>query len=511
MTHVSQPPPPIVPRTESAVYAFNTDSMQGIGLAIDLLNAGATVYRATQRLHFGGRRFDSGAALVTGSTSRSPTSRRRRGPRDTPVYGLPRFPVARQAIAKPKIAIWTGGDTISAPTRRTTAPRTATAAATTAGVRFTRSQEKIKIPAAAARRPDVDADQRGRARDPAQGFTAIDHPGPVHHARRGQPGGDADPDVRQQRRALRGATTPTVPPWRATSALTTLNTSAVAPARTICRVRRCTPGSTFDGTFDVDEPGRVGLRQGRLHLPRRHDRGRSRLNAFFDNGTLANGASDGADQLHDRHEERTATSATRSAGPASSTGARRSCDQPFGAGRAFLFASDPFFRAWNESASGTCSTRCCTRRARRSRADPPTATARRPRQAPEARPRRPRPRPRPRPSTCRARTGRGAGPGQGAAEARRQPTVSEPTVAADVSILRLAPRHQGAAQGRGPRQVAQAAHEAACATRRPRTTRHARRQGRPPRARRPSAQATAPATLLRELKQRKVKPLSAQL
>ena len=67
MTKVENPPLPTVPATASPVYAFNTDSMQGIGLAIDLTSVpGASVYRATAPFDFNGVHFDSGAGMVSG-------------------------------------------------------------------------------------------------------------------------------------------------------------------------------------------------------------------------------------------------------------------------------------------------------------------------------------------------------------------------------------------------------------------------------------------------------------
>ena len=68
MTQIAAPPPPAVPRTASPVYAFNADSMQAMGLAIDLMNAGATVYRARDAFDFDGRHYDTGAVLVDGAT-----------------------------------------------------------------------------------------------------------------------------------------------------------------------------------------------------------------------------------------------------------------------------------------------------------------------------------------------------------------------------------------------------------------------------------------------------------
>jgi hypothetical protein len=86
--------------------------MQGIGLAIDLVDAGATVYRAKEAFDFDGRHYDTGAGLVDGATIGVADLAPKALARDTSVYGLPRFPVARYAVAKPKIAPWTGSDNV---------------------------------------------------------------------------------------------------------------------------------------------------------------------------------------------------------------------------------------------------------------------------------------------------------------------------------------------------------------------------------------------------------------
>ena len=139
MTHISDPPAPEVPAAASPVYAFNTDSMQGIGLAIDLANAGATVYRATEAFDFGGRHYDTGAGLVDGASIALADLAAKALARDTPVYGLPRFVAPRKAIAKPKIAMWTGGTDDHRRTRSTA--RTARRRPTTAG-RASRSSRR---------------------------------------------------------------------------------------------------------------------------------------------------------------------------------------------------------------------------------------------------------------------------------------------------------------------------------------------------------------------------------
>ena len=170
MTHVTAPPPPTVTREASPVYAFNGDSMQALGLAVDLMNAGATVYRAKDAFDLGGRHYDTGAVLVErghGCTlaNLAPLARAR----DTPVQGLPRFPAARYAIAKPKIAIWTGSNNIVPNPENGAA---CTNASDYCWVRFD-LQEKVQIPAAQLIGLTSVQINAGALNDPANAFTAI--------------------------------------------------------------------------------------------------------------------------------------------------------------------------------------------------------------------------------------------------------------------------------------------------------------------------------------------------
>ena len=175
------------------------------------MNEGVNVYRGD------GRRFTAAAVTSTRARRSSTARRRSRGAnlaprartRDTPVYGLPSFPVAAQAIAKPKIAIWTGlGDNQPVPNP----PRHGHGHCTQRRADYcgcaSRSQEKIKIPARAAGRPDVDADQRGRAQPTRAGLHRDHHPAAeAPRSPRDNAIGDAPADVRQQRRQLRGYNT----------------------------------------------------------------------------------------------------------------------------------------------------------------------------------------------------------------------------------------------------------------------------------------------------------------
>jgi hypothetical protein len=104
------------------VYAFNTDSMRGLGLAIDLLDKGVNVYRAKSGFNAGGAQFFTGAALVDGASLAASGAdiSALAAARDTPVTGLGNYPVGHYQMRVPKIGLYTGGATIpSYPFNRT--------------------------------------------------------------------------------------------------------------------------------------------------------------------------------------------------------------------------------------------------------------------------------------------------------------------------------------------------------------------------------------------------------
>ncbi|MGN6679773.1 MAG: hypothetical protein ACTHKL_18575, partial [Streptosporangiaceae bacterium] len=112
MTQIGDPNQGTAPASAPAVYAFNTDSMAGLAMVNQLLNQGATVARAATSFDANGQHFDSGAALVDGSSIDLSTVAKDAAQWETPVAGLASYPVSHYAIATPKIAIYTGGTTV---------------------------------------------------------------------------------------------------------------------------------------------------------------------------------------------------------------------------------------------------------------------------------------------------------------------------------------------------------------------------------------------------------------
>ena len=344
MTHVSVPPPPTVPRTASAVYAFNADSMQSLGLAVDLINAGATVYRAKDAFDVDGRHYDTGAVLVDGATITGPDLALRARSRDTPVAGLTRFPAARYAIAKPKVAIWTGSANI-VPNPEHGTP--CTNASDYCWVRFT-LQEKVKIPAAQLVGLTSTQISAGALNDAANAFTAIIIPRQYVIA--------ADNPIAEHVRTFvnNGGRFLSYYTGGTTSArnvgLTLLNTEPIRDAQGN-ELEVITPGSTYDGEFDTANPLAWGFDKGGFLY-----RDQENNNAIYAPASLAGGTGTGntvvppaTAPIRYKVGGKSYGYEQNSIGPGKLDGRPAVVDQPFGAGRAFLFAGDPFFRAWNES------------------------------------------------------------------------------------------------------------------------------------------------------------------
>jgi hypothetical protein len=304
------------------VAAFDTDSAQGMALAVELLDAGATVSRAVEA--FGP--YESGAALVErASIPAGFDLAARAAARNTPVAGLGAYPaVGRQALVRPKVGIyapappaglrWPGGST---PGYCNTASFCLPAFVLL---------DKLKLPRSMVE-PITPAELVAGKLDSS--YTAFINPGTDIGGTGVAP---LQTWVNQGGRYLginaNGLTT------ARNAGFTAMDTSP-APAGLI------TPGSTYDAAFTITNPVAWG---------------------FDDGGWLYRNASN--NPLFDDASRGTGTSVVRYGGSAATTPVRtygyeensrnvlagRSAvvDQAFGAGRAVLFGFDPFFRAWKD-------------------------------------------------------------------------------------------------------------------------------------------------------------------
>ncbi len=214
-------------------------------------------------------------------------------------------------------------------------------------MRFT-LQEKVKIPAAQLVGLTSTQINAGALTDPANAFTAIIIPRQYNIAATNTIAEHIRTFVNNGGRFLSYYTGGT------TSArnvgLTLLNTEPIRdPRRATLDV--ITPGSTYDGEFDTTNPLAWGFDKGGFLY-----RDQEVNNAIYAPASLAGGTGTGntvvppaTAPIRYKVGGKSYGYEQNSIGPGRLDGRPAVVDQPFGAGRAFLFAGDPFFRAWNES------------------------------------------------------------------------------------------------------------------------------------------------------------------
>ena len=330
------------PASPQAVYAFNTDSAAALAMVDQLLGQGASVSRATTAFEADGVPFDSGAALVSDVPLATLASDAVRW--QTPVYGLPGYPVARRAAALPKIAIYTGG---------TTVPTNPAFHTTGADDGYCRSTTYCEAMFDLTQREGVPTSQIGQltSTDLANGvlqsggYTVLINPGSTISAT--TPVGTlGTPAQAVQAFVNAGGTYLGTSAGGATSArnagITTLNTNTISGINT--------PGSTFDATWNTADPAGWGMDAGGwIYRESSND-------PNFDPATLAG---DGG-SIPPATAVATFGPAGDCGGPAgfgncygyevnanaNLPGRPAVVDQPFGAGHAIMLGFDPWYRSW---------------------------------------------------------------------------------------------------------------------------------------------------------------------
>lgn len=332
------------PTGTPGVYAFNTDSMQGLALAAELLDKGVTVYRGETAFDDGGHHFATGTALVDGASLRATAGvdlTAMAAARQTDVYGLTRYPVAHKALVKPKIGLYTGAATIptnpinvsGANVNGTTGQCTST---TFCEAYFTLVR-KDGLPASMVQ-PVTTTDLQGGVLA-SGGFTALINPTATIAATDTVSLGAISTFVNAG-----GIYVGNLAGGLATArnaGLTTLNTSSISGLNT--------PGTTFDATFDTTNPVAWGFDAGGwLYRD-------ASSNPTYDAATLPAGATAAVSYagsaatpggLHAYGYQVNAVNTASATGRLD--GRPAVVDQPLGSGHAILLGFDPFFRAWKE-------------------------------------------------------------------------------------------------------------------------------------------------------------------
>ena len=342
MSLIGNPALGSAPGTAQPVYAFNTDSADGLAMLNQLLGQGADVARAAAGFDAGGVHFDSGAALVSGPSIPLDTLATDAGAWQTPVYGLPGYPVSHYAVSLPKIAIYTGGTTV--PTNPAF-PGSGDGYCTTSTyceALFDLTQ-KEQIPV--SRISQLTSTDLANGALQSGGYTALIDPGSTISAT--TPAGSAGTPAQAVQAfvnaggTLLGTGTGGVASAR-NAGLTTVNTNTITGIST--------PGSTFDATWNTSDPVSWGFDAGGwIYRESNND-------PNFDPATL--GGDGGA------IPQATAVATFAPAGDCGGPAGFGNCygyevnantglpgrpaviDQPFGAGHAIMLGFDPWYRAW---------------------------------------------------------------------------------------------------------------------------------------------------------------------
>jgi hypothetical protein len=328
------------PSVPHPVYTFDTDSAAALAMVNQLLGQGASVSRATTAFDAGGVHFSTGAALVSGVPLGTLASDAAHW--QTPVHGLPGYPVAHRAVTLPKIAIYTGGTTV--PTNP---------AIPGSGDGYCRSTTYCEAMFDLTRREGVPTSQIGQltSTDLANGvlqsggYTVLVNPGSTISAT--TPVGTAGTPAQAVQAFINGGGTFVGSgAGGATSArnagITTLNTATISGITT--------PGSTFDATWNTDDPAGWGMDAGGwIYRESSND-------PNFDPATLSG---DGG-AIPPATAVATYAPAGDCGGPAgfgncygyevnanaNLPGRPAVVDQPFGAGHAIMLGFDPWYRSW---------------------------------------------------------------------------------------------------------------------------------------------------------------------
>ena len=341
MSLIGDPALGTAPSTAQPVYAFNTDSADGLAMLNQLLGQGADVARAAAGFDASGAHFDSGAALVSGSSIPLGTLTADAAAWQTPVSGLPGYPVSHYAVSLPKIAIYTGG---------TTVPTNPAIHGSGDGYCTTRTYceamfdltQKEQIPVTQI--SQLTSTDLANGALQSDGYTALIDPDSAISAT--TPTGPAGtPAQAVQAFVNAGGTFLGTGNGGATSArnagLTTLNTNTVSGIST--------PGSTFDATWNTEDPVGWGFDAGGWIYRE------SSSDPNFDPTTLGGGGA-----IPPATAVTTFASAGDCGGPAgfgncygyevnanaNLPGRPAVVDQPFGAGHAIMLGFDPWYRAW---------------------------------------------------------------------------------------------------------------------------------------------------------------------
>jgi hypothetical protein len=323
---------------DSPVYAFNTDSARGLALAVDLLDKGVNVYRGVQPFTAGGKQFYTGAALVDkNALAAAPagTLAALAAKRQTPVTGLPAFPVQHRQLSVPKIGLYTGSASVPS---NPLFPGTGTRYCGQNSFCEALHDLGVKLELPIARIIPLTSADLLNDKLSTDGFTAFINPGSSIAVTTGTPPVLTPTGTALQKFINNGGNYIGVNNNGASAArginATKLNTSSTAAGTALAQL--LTPGSTFDATFDTSNPVAWGFDLGGWIY--RDGTGSS----VFDNDTV-----DTATTVVRYGNTPDEKYGYETAG-ALLNGRPAVVDSPSGQGHAVMIGFNPFYRSWKE-------------------------------------------------------------------------------------------------------------------------------------------------------------------
>lgn len=340
----------VVEGADKPVLAFSTDSMEALGLVVELLNRGATVFRSRDAFDAAGVHFPTGTALVDASTLGGIDIAALAADRETPVTGLDSFPVARFPIVKPKIAVFTGQNQLLPN------PLTNNGHCNSnefCEMLFTLARQ-IRIPASMLTL--VTSGNIASGVLTQQGFTALVSPNANLSA-----AGNPSPASGLQKFVNAGGNyvisgTNGLSAMR-NAAISQMNTASTATWDEHCPNQNdplangslLSPGTAYNAEFNTDNPVAWGFDAGG-YIWRNENQTQS--NVVLDPATLVgNGTTipDATPAVSYPEELEAYGFECNGLGPDRLPGRPYAVDQPFGAGHSTLIGSEPYFRAWSAS------------------------------------------------------------------------------------------------------------------------------------------------------------------
>jgi hypothetical protein len=338
LTEITDPNYGVVSSPGSAVYAFDTDASQAMGLLMELQSKGATVYRAGASFSAANHKFVSGAALVDGSSLGGIDIAALAAQRETPIYGMAKYPVERYAIPKPKIALFTNTASTANPAQVGGAAKGACANPWCEAL-FVLNQ-KMRIPASLITPVTLADVAAGKL--VTDGYTAFVNPASnIAVNATNQPALDAiRAFVTAGGRYIGTSTNGTTTARNAK--ITSANTQAIS-------ANFSTPGSLYDGAYDTTDPLAWGYDNGGWIY---RDLGN---NATYDPATMT--TPDGSipdTKVAVKYGPVQASTGQMynygfdvdARGPGQLPNRPAMLDQPYGQGRALLLGTNAFYRAW---------------------------------------------------------------------------------------------------------------------------------------------------------------------